>query len=93
MKKAPVKKQISILKKIAVPLIITALLQPLIFLVVIRGFDIVGKSDRQMCSAFSGRVRNAEENLNAVMTQTWSISYFRRMSSIWFMLPTVPKIG
>lgn len=72
MKKAPVKKQISILKKIAVPLIITALLQPLIFLVVIRGFDIVGKSDRQMCSAFSGRVRNAEENLNAVMTQTWS---------------------
>ncbi len=72
MGKAPVKKQRSILKKIAVPLIIVALLQPLSFLAVIRGSNIVEKSDEQACSTFSGRVESAERDLNTAMTQTWS---------------------
>lgn len=76
MEKKPAKKQISILKKVSIPLIIVALLQPLIFLAVIQGSDVIGTSDREASSAFSEQVESTTEDLSETMTRTWSdLSY------------------
>lgn len=68
----PEKKRISIIRKIAIPLLIVALLQPLVFLAVIQGSDIIGKSNREECGRFSDCVRRTGEDLSADMIMEWS---------------------
>jgi diguanylate cyclase (GGDEF)-like protein len=72
MEYEPEKKRISILKKIAFPLLIVALLQPLVFLASLQGSDIIGKSNKEECSDFSGRVSRAGEDLSSEMSLEWA---------------------
>jgi diguanylate cyclase (GGDEF)-like protein len=65
-------KKTSILRKIAIPLLLATLLQPAMFLSVIKCTDLLETSDERACSIFAERVRYRESELAASMLERWS---------------------